>query len=253
MQKQRSDWHHRIVVKRQNNLKSKYKDVLAKIIRYRELKNKAYLHKPKQMHQLIMALIGRMLSYVQLWERDIYFVLLCFVFLKHSTLEARDTDKNFYKLVNKGQSITAVNNDYLYKEKPFERSADIQGICNELRHVFRINANVELRNNLAHINYLRISNNEAVTLPNFTDLINHLRKMLAYDRKLKNAVAKSMIELLERHNLIISFTVNQHQLKLKSLDSKTIFHFGKQKKREDNIPEKLHSSDFAKLVKKIFN
>ena len=187
-----------------------------------------------------------MISYVQLYERDIYFVMLALFFLQQKQISEADNEK-FIDLVNKGQVITATFAD--------KQDESVKLISSQLNQIFNITDNRIIRNNLAHINYLRPAPGDSPISLDLTDTINQVRTLMAYDRKLKNAVAKSAIDLLARHNFIIEFKMNsQHQLELSSIEPKTIYHLGTSEKTPHNkqVTEALHSEGFAKLMENCF-
>jgi hypothetical protein len=240
LQTKRELLHHTLMdVKKPSSLElGKYEKLLREITKYRELKNKIYLHNPKQAHQLIMAYLGRMISYAQLYERDIYFVLLSILFLTQKQPRPDKNDKQWVKLIKKGQVLSAVK--MTGKNEP---SADINNICQSLQQRFRV-SDSQIRNDLAHINYLQGGSSKEL---NLIEITNQVRDIMAYDRKLKNAVSKSVCDLFARHNFLLAFKMDQHQLAFKQLDAKTIYHLGNK-----TISEKLHSEAFCKVIEKLF-
>ncbi len=246
----RQKWHSDLVEKKNissakvndhSQLKD-YQQCLQYIIGYRELKNHVYLHHPKQAHQLIMAISGRLLGFSQVWERDIYFVMLSLFFLRHVRADQYAAQPYFRQQINTGQIITAI-----YKLEKIDNET-IKTIVGELQGLFSISEkqngyiNIVIRNNLAHFNALR--KNELI---NFTELINKVRRLMRYDRKMKNAVSRAIIELMERHNLILDFHMSNHQLIFKGLSAQTIHHFGNK-----DISEKLHSDTYVEVIKQLF-
>lgn len=227
-----------------------YKEINQKIVTYRELKNKIYLHNHKQAHQLIMQVLGRLAGFSQLWERDLYFVMLALLSLNKITPDdyqmrvntGEKDNETFEKMVEQGQIIKAwrkMNNDC--------KGQSVKEIYKKLDNLFYgIEKKVTIRNNLAHFNSLRKSN-----LINLTSLINDARTLVSHDRKVKNAVSRSIIEMLERHNLIIEFEMNaSHQLKLhttEGLKAKSINHLG-----DKTIVEELHGEKYVEIIKKLF-
>lgn len=245
----------------------KYGECIKSIVNYRELKNKIYLYNVKQAHQLIMASQARLLGYSQIRERDLYFVLLTKLMLREVTLEKLekleemdecraldkvldDDEKNKLKkqikqerslkvLVDKGLIFLALDKLSSSSDK------DLIAIYLEIEKMFlEVNSGSEnrnLRNRLAHFKDLGNEN-----LINITRQINEVRKMMSYDRKLKNAVSKSMIDLFERYNLILSFKVQSHKLQLENLKSKQITHLNNK-----DITENLLSDDYVSVIKKL--
>jgi len=105
---------------------------------------------------------------------------------------------------------------------------------------------------------------------NLSDWVNKTRKLMAYDRKLKNSVSKSLKELLQREGLILSWKMSDdHQLTQASLKAKTAIHVSEKafpmldqtgKLKKDNkgrlikrkIEEALHSPEFVSMMATVF-
>jgi len=247
---------------------SEYRKDLKCIVSYRELKNKIYLYNVKQAHQLIMATQARLLGYSQIRERDLYFVLLTQLMLRGVTLEkekkkkdkdklnALDTDtvldeeekKKLEKQIKPERSLKDLVEKgliFLALDQLSSSDKDLKAIHSEIEDMFvgvsPDSDNRNLRNRLAHFKDLGNKN-----LINITSQINEVRKMMSYDRKLKNAVSKSMIDLFERYNLILSFKVQSHKLQLKNLKSKQITHLNNK-----GITENLLSDDYVSVIKRL--
>jgi len=67
-----------------------------------------------------------------------------------------------------------------------------------------------IRNDLAHHNVLDLAGGAG---PNLTYVVNAVRSLLSYDRKLKNAVPKSIKRILGEEGLIIEWQMNYDRLK----------------------------------------
>ena len=78
----------------------------------------------------------------------------------------------------------------------------------------------ELRKELAHLAPL----SENAEPLNLTELINRTRAMMAYDRKLKNAVTRSIIDIAAEQGLELRFTMENHNLTFCSVTSGMIMH-----------------------------
>lgn len=71
---------------------------------------------------------------------------------------------------------------------------------------------------------------------------------MAYDRKLKNAVSKSIIEMLAREGLNLTWKTHaDHSLVLDEVESKDITHLN-----DKILKETLHSQPYCQLVKHLF-
>jgi hypothetical protein len=103
---------------------------------------------------------------------------------------------------------------------------------------------VKIRNRFSHFNMLQGST-PALDL---TQEVNYARKLMAYDRKLKNAVSKSIIEMLAREGLKITWkTDTDHSLVLDKVDPEEITHLN-----DKHLMEAMHSQPYCQMVKHLF-
>ena len=108
---------------------------------------------------------------------------------------------------------------------------------------FKLDKSLLIRNSFAHFNMLRNGKNF-----NITTYINQARQLMSYDRKLKNAVAKSVIDIFKKEGIDIKFSCDEkHELNNPKVESQTIYHLGGQK----DIPEKKHLCEYIEMVKTI--
>ena len=176
---------------------AEYRQVCTRIDQYNWLDNKLHFVHLNKLHGLVIDILGRMAGFVAVWERDFQFFSGHFGASDPS--KANDFSK---KIPEKGE----MKGEEFYK-KLF------------LADNFR-----EVRNHISHFNYLTT----AASLYSLVDLINELRKLMHYDRKFKNAVSKSFIDMFDRHGMILKLKFNnKHVLKIESLTPKTLNHLGK--------------------------
>jgi hypothetical protein len=72
---------------------------------------------------------------------------------------------------------------------------------------------------------------------------------MRYDRKLINAVSKSVKEWLDRDGIEVKWEMgDDHNLTVTKMTSKTIKHFGR-----GDLKENLRGEDFVKMVKQLFD
>lgn len=259
-----------------NNI-SKYKDYMEaihKIAEHRHLKNRVYLHHVKLAHQIIIGVMGKYVSYSQLWERDQYFYLLFLMFtegnssndgITYSKLLNSPGKKAITEYIESGQIVKAINGLRNFKEKyihsdnvPNENKSSLcqkqQIIGEQVANKFKSDAVGQTRNDIAHFNPLRSNK-----LINLTDWLNNIRELVSYDRKLKNSVAKSIIDLLGSHNLQLQFGVDRgsHHLVLTQLSSKSITHLNqinyKICKHLPSNKETIYSDNFVSIIAKLWN
>lgn len=112
-------------------------------------------------------------------------------------------------------------------------------------------AATKTRNNLAHFNVL-----DRESDINLTELINRVRDMMAYDRKLKNAVTKSIREMLEREGITLKWDMTKHKLCNATINAVPIHHFGKTRNQHlkgKKLYEPRHNRAFLEMVAVLFD
>jgi len=161
---------------------------------YNWLDNKLHFVHLNHLHHLTIDILGRMAGFVALWERD-------FQYITKYTAAKEGTDA-------------------LSFDGGLPRLKDKQEYYNKL---FLSDKYTKVRNHIAHFNYLTKDAADFALL----DLINELRELLHYGRKLKNAVSKAFIDLFEKHGMILKLKLNtDHQLVVESIEPKKIYHLG---------------------------
>ncbi|MFH1806034.1 MAG: type VI-A CRISPR-associated RNA-guided ribonuclease Cas13a [Pseudomonadota bacterium] len=216
-----------------------------------------------RLHRLLMTVLGRLVDFSGLWERDLYFVLLAL--MHHRGLKPDEVFKSggLTKLAE-GQVIAALGKQNPQRTASFQK--ELESFFNLAKPVSCAMPNVQpetirgLRNHFAHLNMLR--NNGAK--PDLTAAVNDARSLMAHDRKLKNAVAQSVIELLAREGLGLKWKMGgDHKLHGANLLARQAEHFKKgemqirQKTENGNdekfkILENLHGNDFEAMVATLF-
>jgi hypothetical protein len=255
-EKLHDDWA-KLKDKREFDSRKAYEGELAKVITHRHLAAQVRLTDHVRLHRLLMAVLGRLVDYAGLWERDLYFVTLALVQMRGLVLADCFDEDGFTKLKD-GQTIQAVKK--LKKNAPYsDLEADLTGFygkflfekynqnmpLNELQNYV-----VKSRNDLAHFNMLR-PDKKNPTVPvrlNLTDEVNKTRTLMAYDRKLKNAVSLSVKELLAREGIDLTWDMNNHQLVSATVKTRQATHLGD----KSGITENLHSAAFVKMVATLF-
>ncbi len=223
----------------------KYKNLVTELSEYNTLDNHVRLVNFRKIHKLVMQILGRLVGYSFMYERDLYFITLAHLYDKGEALE------EFFKATSLNKfndgNIRAALGDKINKAKKDNKINEIQllhellklaeydtGAKNEKGHAIKDN----IRNNFAHFNMLRKNDNF-----NITDYINKARDLMAYDRKLKNAVVKSIKTIFEKEGIDINFSCNDnHDLKNPKVDTQTIYHLGGDK----DISEPKHYPNIQK-------
>ena len=209
-----------------------YKNCNQKIVAYRQLAAQVTFTNHLRLHYLLMAVLGRLVDYAGLWERDLYFRTLARLYHENKApcevFEDEGNDRlNDGRIVDAFKKIKPETKDK-WKEFPTEKGKRAP----------------HWRNDFAHFNMLQKPNEL-----NLTSEINHARGMMAYDRKLKNAVAKSIIDLLAREGLILRWQMDEAgKLGEATIQSKTINHLGGK-----GGDEALHGEQFVKMAARLFN
>ncbi len=161
----------------------RYQELCANLDEYNWLDNKVHLVHIKNLHHMLIDILGRMAGFVAIRERD-----CCFLEERAKISTSSEYKKNILNPI---------------KTEPCK----------------------EKRNYIAHFNYLTQSESKYSIL----ELLSHTRSLVSYDRKLKNAVAKSFIDLLDRHGIVIKFEPlhkDNHEFKIDSIKPKKIKHLG---------------------------
>jgi hypothetical protein len=165
---------------------------------YNWLDNKLHFVHLNHLHHLTIEILGRMAGFVALWERDFQYITK--------------------------YTATKEGTDALSFDGGLPRLKDKQKYYDKL---FLSDKYTKVRNHIAHFNYLT---KDAADF-SLIDLINELRELLHYDRKLKNAVSKAFIKLFDKHGMILKLKLNDdHQLEVESIEPKKIYHLGSKEK-----------------------
>ena len=201
----------------------KYACYVKKISTHREAKAITTLHDYIVVHNILNALFARMADYAGLWERDHFFIQLAVIWL-HGKKPGEIIKRGYHK--NNFSRNQPIPDDEFFKDPKIQQ--DIQPIKGTLENLginnFTNGTNnffqdkKDIRDSLAHFNYLQnLENGEK----DFTSLVNSLRDLMNYDRKLKNSVTKSLQDILAREGFTLSWDMDKdHKLKLQRRDRK---------------------------------
>ncbi|MHA7882761.1 type VI-A CRISPR-associated RNA-guided ribonuclease Cas13a [Nitratireductor rhodophyticola] len=236
-----------------------YVEALSGIVRHRHLSAQVLLTNHTRLHRLLMTVLGRLVDFAGLWERDLYFVSLALIHSQGETVASVfDTKgRNFLLEGRIRDALRHINDD-----APFS-------LIDRLRSYFgpelaqRNDPNAATRNDLMHFNPLNDLEEGKIDL---TDLINRTRQLMKYDRKLKNAVSKSVSDLLAREGIDVVWEIAAagayHRLDRPCIASRHAQHLGsmrlfpansKMGERGKLICETLHGAQFVAMVASMFN
>ncbi len=229
-----------------------YRSVLTTVVRHRRLASAVYLTDPVRLHRLTMQVLGRLVDYAGLWERDLYFATLALLNRQGDTPKDRFATAKARAFLANGQTVRALRS-------LTESTADtaltsvLQCYFGELFLSGKTGA-AKTRNDLAHFNMLR----DTKAPLNLTDWVNATRRLMRYDRKLKNAVSKSVAELLHREGIEITWKMcgKNHALNGAVVKSRQATHLAKRTKGKEKgdgpIRENLHSDTYIAMVAALF-
>ena len=223
--------------------KSSYRDALAGVVRHRRLAAHVRLNDHARLYRLLMEVLGRLVDYAGLWERDLYFATLGLVHLRGVKAEDVFTGEGLEKL-RKGRIVEAA------RKLDNSQGGDGRAVFGQLERLFGrkfLNARsgtVRIRNDLMHFDMLR----DKFQPFDLTAVVNDTRRLVSYDRKLKNAVSRSIIELMARENLILSWEMADHSLVHAKIGSRKIRHLG-----DAGIAEALHGEKFVAMAAELFS
>lgn len=239
-QKKREELHEKWSRKRKEFTGSDcraYVEALTFVMVHRHLAAQVRLVNHVRLHHLMMTVLGRLVDFSGLWERDLYFAMLALLSRNGLPPQQAFNGDGLTKLEG-GQIIEACRNLALTVR------ADLAPHFGSPDSDFE--ALVRIRNNFAHFNMLRGS-----AAPDLTRCVNDARRLMAYDRKLKNAVAQAVIELLQRDGLALRWTMDTtsavHALSSARVATRQAKHLG-----SDAIRESLHGRRFVEMAAVLF-
>ena len=229
----------------------KYEKAIRNIQQYTHLKNKVEFNELNLLQSLLLRILHRLVGYTSIWERDLRFRLKG-EFPENQYIEEIfnfDNSKNVkYK---NGQIVEKYISFYkeLYKDDTEKISIYSDKKVKELK---KEKKDLYIRNYIAHFNY--IPNAEVSLL----EVLENLRKLLSYDRKLKNAIMKSIVDILKEYGFVVTFKIEKDKkIRIESLKSEEVVHLKKLKlkdndKKKESIKTYRNSKELCKLVKVMF-
>ncbi len=248
-QKQREELHEKWAKKRKpfsGEDELAYCRALAAVVKHRHLAAHVRLNNHARLHRLLMGVLGRLVDYAGLWERDLYFVTLALIKREQKTPRAVFESKKGRAGLKNGRIVKAIRDLQGQAE-----SSDGWAIFNQLKGLFgehffdtgQEKNSVAIRDDLMHFNMMQDK-----TKPlNLTEAVNQTRRLMAYDRKLKNAVSQSIKEMLAREGLDLTWTMQDHQLSSATIKPRQAVHL--ERKR---IRESLHGEAFVAMAATLF-
>jgi len=245
--------------------KKTYDDLVKKISKHNELTKSLYLKDHRNLYKLLMSIMGRFVKFANHYERDLYFITLAKmsenVFLNDEyhleTSEKAQKDgvkgiklykRNFTEDNQQSNKLKQLfkemnANKFLSTGKEYFSNPNLDKLRSEIKLLMpNYDIASQIRDNIAHFNYLNDqTRNEKLSI---TSMVNDVRKLMAYDRKMKNAIPKAIQDLLKREGFTLKWEMEKHQLKFKSLTADPIDHIGGKSKGV----EKKHGDKYTAMV-----
>ena len=253
-QKKREELHAKWVKEKRkfsDRDRTDYCHALAAVVAHRHLAAHVRLNNHARLNGLLMQVLGRLADFACLWERDLYFTTLALISLRKKP--PKDIfNKDGRKALKEGQIVKALrtleNSQDIEKQTIFCRMQQLFG-KDFLMDGEQGKGAAAIRNDLLHFNMLRDSN----TPLDLTDSVNRTRRLVDYDRKLKNAVSQSIKEMLAREGFDLTWTMKDHELASARIRTRQAFHLGGERTDGKRISEDLHGAKFVSMVAALFD
>jgi hypothetical protein len=209
---QRDELHKNWVeTQKKFNKQKQYKECIEVIANYDWLDNKLHLVHIRKLHNLLIEILGRMVGFVALFDRDFnYMAIQC----------GYDYSEGLPDVTNRNPPRKGATYCPLLFSSGFLPKKELPAPINDYYKNFR--------NFVAHLNYMTHDTPKYSLL----DMINGLRSLLKYDHKLRNAVSSSIIEIFKKHKMILTFQYNpnDHTLYCPQIESDKIEHLKDKRK-----------------------
>lgn len=248
-QSDRKELHQKLVLVKKGKISEEeckeYCDVLKIIIKHRSLSAQVRLTNHLRLHSLMMKLWARLIDFAGLWERDLYFTTLALMELEGLTPE--DVWPVEERLREEFCEYGRVKFSDDTQNTPVR--TQVENFFSGLQHMRRT------RNNLAHFDFLSKSwSKPPLTQPNFTTYVNGVRDLMAYDRKLKNAVSKSIIRIMWKEGFKLSWggMDENHKLCKPNIKARKIEHLKNKEKEKEIDKEDMHNEQLVAMVSTLF-
>ena len=218
----------KILWKNNKNDYEKYKKSIENIEKYVHLKNKIEFNELNLLQSLLLKILHRLVGFTSIWERDLRFRLTGEF---PDELDVEDIFDHRKRYKGTGGGICKKYDRFINTHTEYKNNNKMENV--------KFDDNTPVRNYIAHFNYL--------PTPKYSILkmIEKLRKLLDYDRKLKNAVMKSIKDILEEYGFKAEFIINSDkEIILNPVKPVEIIHLGK-----EDLKSRRNSEDLCKLVK----
>ncbi|MFA3800308.1 type VI-A CRISPR-associated RNA-guided ribonuclease Cas13a [Leptotrichia hongkongensis] len=230
---QKPNWISRIENKKDFN---DYKKAIENIQNYTQLKNKIEFNDLNLLQSLLFRILHRLAGYTSLWERDLQFKL------KGEFPEDKYIDEIFNSDRNNNQKYKSGGIAYKYVDFLIEKEEGKRAGKNKVKKRSEKEGSFIIRNYIAHFNYIPAAEKSIL------EMLEELRELLKYDRKLKNAVMKSVKDIFKEYGFILEFEIshesNSKKIKVLDVKSEKIKHL-----KNNGLVTTRNSEDLCNLVK----
>ena len=213
-----------------------YKKTIETIQNYTQLKNKIEFNDLNLLQSLLFRILHRLAGYTSLWERDLQFKL------KGEFPEDKYIDEIFNSDGNNNQKYKNGGIAYKYVDFLIEKEEGKRAGKNKVKKRSEKEGSFIIRNYIAHFNYIPDAEKSIL------EMLEELRALLKYDRKLKNAVMKSVKDIFKEYGFIVEFGIshesNSKKIKVVNVESEKIKHL-----KNNGLVTKRNSEDLCNLVK----
>ena len=220
----------------------KYEKAIKNIERYTHLKNKIEFNDLNLLQSLLLKILHRLAGYTSIWERDLKFNLKG-EFPENLYIDEIfnfDNSKNVkYK---NGQIVEKYTSFLVEREEEKSQESFSENKRGKLKKKYKKELSLDIRNYIAHFNYIPKAEYSIL------EILEKLRKLLSYDRKLKNAVMKSVKNILEEYGFESKFKIgSDKKIKVEDITSKEIKHLSNK-----NLKTRKNSKELCNLIKVMF-
>ena len=229
----------------------KYRNAVKIIASHREVSAHIRFINHVRLHRITMRLLGRCADFAGMFERDLYYTTLGLM-LEKDLLPDQAFSAEGVKQLSQGfviQSLSHIKDDWLAKRLHMYFGLDTSD---------RNDPRIKIRNRMQHLSLIAgdlDGQTQSITgsqYKSMTDVVNDLRTLMSYDRKLKNAVSKSIIGILEREKLGLNWTMGKdHKLVDPVVSSHQAVHFAKGGTENESL-ENLNTRRFTVMVAGVF-
>ena len=245
---------HQKLVNKENGIsedeRKAYRAVLHTVSRYRDFSAQARLTNHLRLHSLMMKLWARLLDFAGIWERDHRFVILELMEQHQGPVFPKKNERKINQF-KKGKVIFDKYSDHFKETSVW---CDVEKMFSGTQR--NRSELSKIRNALAHFAFRDEDSkdhcwSDRLTQPNFTAYVNDVRDLMAYDRKLKNAVSKSIIGIMYEEGFELTWDMDNvqgvHKLCNPCIQTRKLIHL-----KDKKIQEDMHNEQLVAMVQTLF-